>query len=250
MASSRYTDLILDVGGVLISYSGEKNTALSSQAIKYILDSRQWHAYEWGKLSQQQCYDNVTTEFSLAPVIWKETVRQLESTLQPNRDFINAIMDIKAAFPSLRIHAFSNASAPEFETLRPMLDECAFFETVISSASSGWRKPVLDPYRNFFDIANVQAHSAIFVDDRSENVVTAQSLRIQGILFGKTINVVTRLHNLLGDFMVRGMGFWRRGSNKLWSETNDGTTVQDIYTQLLILECIGDRSVIPATVAT
>ncbi|KND91979.1 hypothetical protein TOPH_03496 [Tolypocladium ophioglossoides CBS 100239] len=240
MASRRYTDLLLDIGGVLISYSTKNNTALPPRTIKTVLDSPHWHEYEKGKLSRQQCYDKVTAQFGLAPGTWAEAVKQLQSTLKPNQDFIAAIKDMKASYPRLRVHAFSNISAPDFDYLKPTIDKWGIFDNVVTSASIGCRKPDFGSYRQALDSAQISAHTSIFVDDRSENVITAHSLGIRGVLFENTVIVIAQLHNLLGDPVARGMAFLRRRAKALFCETDNGITIKENFSQLLILQRIGD----------
>lgn len=249
MKSPKYTDLVLDIGGVLLSYSTDgKGIALKPRTIKHALDSPPWHDYERGELSQQQCYANITKDFGLAEGAWEEAVSQLELTLKPNHEFLDAIKDLKATFPELHVHAFSNISQPDFEKLKPTIDGWGIFESVVTSYAIGDRKPDFDSYRKLQDSAKIQAHASIFVDDRSENVVTAHSLGFRGILFDSTKHVVAQLHNLLGDPVARGMDYLHRNSKNLWSESNDGTIIKTNFCQLVILECIGDRFATPAKV--
>lgn len=238
-----YTDLVLDLGGVLFSYSVPGDTLLKPRAIKHILDSSHWHDYERGTLSKQKCYDNVTVEFGLAPGAWEQTLAQLEATLEVNEEFLKAIKDLKASYPHLHVHAFSNISGPDFELLKPTIEGWAIFDNIVTSNNIGFRKPELKSYQKLLTTAKIQAHRSIFVDDRHENAVAAQSLGLHGILFDDTKSVVNRLHNLLGDPVSRGMEFLKRNSKNLWSESNRGVLIKSNFCQLLILQCIGDRSV-------
>lgn len=241
MAPSKYTDLVLDLGGVLFSFAPTKEMSLSSRTIKHGFHSSYWHDYERGKISQEQCYDYITKEYDLAPGAWGETIDKLEATLKPIQGFLDAIKHIKTIFPHLRIHGFSNISGPDYEKLRPTVDGWAIFDSVTTSASLGHRKPDLDSYRKLQEITNIDAHTSIFVDDTPENVMNAQSLGFYGIRFQDADNVVIQLHNLLGDPVARGMEYLRQNSKDLFCESDSGVIVKDNLSQLLILQCIGDR---------
>lgn len=241
MAPSKYTDLVLDLGGVLFSFAPTKEMSLSPRTIKHGFHSSHWCDYERGKLSQDQCYDSITKEFALAPGAWREAIDQMEATVKPIQNFLDAIKHIKTIFPQLRIHAFSNVSAPDYEKLKPTVDNWAIFDSVTTSASLGHRKPDLDSYRKLQEVINIDAKTSIFVDDTPENVMNAQSMGFHAIRFQDADNVVIQLHNLLGDPVARGMYFLRQNSKNLFCESDSGVVVKDNLSQLFILQCIGDR---------
>ncbi|KAM4058727.1 haloacid dehalogenase-like hydrolase [Hirsutella rhossiliensis] len=168
-------------------------------------------------------------------------MRQLWSTLRPNTDFIMAIKDLKKKYPSLRVHAFSNISAPDMNRLKHTIDTWELFDNVIGSGSIGHRKPEFDSFRRVLECAEISPSAAIFVDDTPENVVTAFLFGIQGFLFDDTATAIKRIHNLVGDPVSRGMKFLKKRSKNLFCETDKGITIKDNFSQLLILQCIGDR---------
>jgi methionine salvage enolase-phosphatase E1 len=184
----------------------------------------------------------------MAPGVWAEAVGQLASTLTPNLEFINAVKTLKTVFPHLRVHAFSNISAPDFETIKEIVDSWDIFDSVTTSAAIGCRKPDLDSYRRMLASVDIEPRTSIFVDDLGDNVINAQSLGIRGVQFRDTKAVITQLHNLLGDPVTRGMNFLRQNAKNLFTETDTGTIVKDNFTQLLILFCIGDRFGLPSVV--
>lgn len=240
-----YINLVLDLGGVVISYSPKGNSVLPPRTIKRIFGSLHWHEYERGNLTQEECYALVAKEFDLEDGAWGEAMDQMESTLTSNLEFIDAIRDLKTTYPRLRVHAFSNVSEPDFKKLEPIVKEWGIFDSVTTSATVGSRKPDFDSYRRLLERLNMEASSSIFVDDLPENIVNAHSLGFHGVLFRETTAVVTQLHNLLGDPVARGMDFLRRHSKNLFCETDGGVIVKDNFCQLLILQCIGDKSELP-----
>lgn len=244
MALPKFEYLVLDLGGVLLEYSTLGNNILPNRTVKTILDSPIWHEYEKGKLSQQECYDRVAATFEPSQEDWKDTVTQLHLTLKPNTELIAAIKEIKARYTNLKICAFSNISAPDFEQIRAKVGQWEIFDYIFTSASLGYRKPEFNAYAKVLTLAGATAHTSIFIDDRAINVLTAHSLGFHGIVFDNTARVISQLHNLLGNPITRGMDFLSQRAGQLFCETDQGITIKDNFTQLLILECTGDRSVI------
>lgn len=238
MASRKYTHLLLDVGGVLLSYSSGSNTLLPPRTIKSVIDSPYWHDYERGKTSQKQCYDSVCREFNLETEIWEECMEQLKLTLTQNKEFVVAIKHIKMQYPNLSIHALTNMSAFDFELLGPIIKEWDIFDSIITSASLGVRKPELAAYTLALATIKAEAKATIFVDDLLENIITAQSLGLKGVYFGNTERAIQDLNNLLGDSIHRGLAFLRGRSKNIVCETDKGVSIKDNFSQLLVLECV------------
>ena len=71
----------------------------------------------------------------------------------------------------------------------------------------GERKPNLGFFRHVLDSTHTVPESAIFVDDKLENVLSAQSLGLYGIVFYDTAQVAQTLRNLIGDPVKREQAF-------------------------------------------
>ncbi|KAE9401266.1 hypothetical protein BT96DRAFT_965029 [Gymnopus androsaceus JB14] len=227
-------NLILDIGGVVLDYSIDKPIALPPRQIKTALQSTIWNDYESGRYTRQECYNKLTTTFDISLEDWEQTVRQLNDSLVENVDFIQAIRSIRSTYPNLGVFAMSNVSGPDFEDIRSFVKGWGIFDAVFTSAEAMCRKPEVAFYQR----------SCIFVDDKPENVVAAHTLGMRGVVFTSTVAVVNKLHNLLGDPAERGMNFLRQNSGNLFCETDKGYKLYDNFSQLLILSCIGDRTLV------
>ncbi|KAJ4171571.1 hypothetical protein NW754_013341 [Fusarium falciforme] len=132
----------------------------------------------------------------------------------------------------------------DFQGLKPLIDEWDIFDNFYASGLTGFRKPDIACYERFLEHCKILPKACIFVDDRIENVVTAQSLGFRGVHLTDTSSVVATLNNLLGDPVARGLEFLKRNAKNLFCETNAGKTQPDNYSQLLILEHTGDRDLV------
>jgi hypothetical protein len=96
------------------------------------------------------------------------------------------------------------------------------------------------------------------VDDKIENVVTARSFGMHGIVFDNTANVVQQLKSLCGYRVELAKTFLRTNKKQLTSVTSSGVVLQEVrtkedecvsrclheiknYSQLLIQEATDDR---------
>ena len=82
------------------------------------------------------------------------------------------------------------------------------------------------------------------MDDRLENVVSARSLGVRGIVFDTNEEVERKLRNYLGDPVTRAQGWLRENAKNMLSVLNTGMTVRENFSQMLILEATGDRSLV------
>ena len=235
-----YTHLLLDIGGVMISYSPKDAPILPTRTITSVLDSPSWHEFERGNLSQSQCYHAACEAFNLKVEVWEACMEQLKSTLTPNQEFIDAVKDIKEKNPNLQIHALSNISNPDFEYLGPIINSWGIFESIITSASLGVRKPDMGTYGLTLKAIKADARKTIFVDDQIENIVNARTQGFKAIHFNSISRVIEKLNNLLGDPIDRGLAFLSQMSKNIVCETNRDIPIKDNFSQLLVLQCIRD----------
>ncbi|KAH7926721.1 HAD-like protein [Leucogyrophana mollusca] len=240
-----YTTLIFDIGDVLFSWSATTKTSISPKTLRKILSSPTWFDYERGRISQDDCYTRVGAEFFIEPAEIARAFEQARDSLQSNEDLISVIRELKArSNGKLRVFAMSNISQPDYEVLRTKPADWSIFDEVFTSAAAGERKPNLGFYRLVLSKTGVDPRRAIFVDDKLENVLSARSLGLHGIVFDDPLKVIRALRNLLGDPVQRGQGYLRSNAKKLESVTDNGIVLRENFAQLLILEATRDKNLI------
>jgi len=239
---STYTTLIFDIGDVLFSWSPQTKTSISPKVLLNILSSTTWNDYERGRISQEECYTRAGREFSVEPTELSRAFQEARDSLQPNEDLISVIRHLKARSKgTLQVFAMSNISAPDYEFLRAKSTDWSLFDDIFTSAGVGERKPHLGFYRAVLSSTRVDPSRTIFVDDKVENVLSARSLGMYGIVFDDQRKVIRELHNLLGDPVERGRQYLTLNAKKLQSVTGNGILLRENFSQLLILEATCDR---------
>ncbi|KAG1752977.1 HAD-like domain-containing protein [Suillus lakei] len=243
--TSNYTTLIFDIGDVLFSWSPQTKTSISPKALRQILSSPTWIDYERGKISQADCYVRVGGEFSIDPIEVGHAFQDARDSLQSNEELISVIRHLKTRSNGmLHVFAMSNISAPDYEVLRSKPADWSLFDDIFTSAAVGERKPNLGFYKAVLSSTGADPSRTIFVDDKMENVLSARSLGMRGIVFDDHRKVVRALYNLLGDPVERGRQYLTLNAKKLLSVTDNGIFLRENFAQLLILEATDNRNLV------
>ncbi|KAG1749471.1 HAD-like domain-containing protein [Suillus lakei] len=213
-----------------------------------ILSSSTWIDYERGRVSQAECYARVSSEFSIDSAEVGRAFKDARDSLQSNDELISVIRHLKAhSNGTLHVFAMSNISAPDYEFLRTKPVDWALFDDIFTSAGVGERKPNLSFYKAVLSSTGADPSRTIFVDDKMENVLSARSLGMRGIVFEDHHQVVRTLYNLLGDPVERGRQYLTLNAKKLLSITNNGISLRENFSQLLILEATDNQNLVNLT---
>ncbi|KDQ50570.1 hypothetical protein JAAARDRAFT_141716 [Jaapia argillacea MUCL 33604] len=124
---------------------------------------------------------------------------------------------------------------------RPRL---SIFDRFFFSKEVRRRQPNLAFYKAVVEKTGVDPRSVILVDDRVENVLSARSLGITGILYKDLDFVAKSLCNLFGDSVSRGLDFMERHARNHLSYTNTDVILHENFAQLLILEALENRRLV------
>ena len=232
------TTLIFDIGDVLFTWSTETPTSLSPHILKAIMSSPTWRQYECGKLSQDQCYSRVSIEFSIDLSEVSRALEHARESLKANHSLLSFIHTLKReADGGLRVFAMSNISQPDYDYLvaKNTID-WSIFDQIFTSAAAGMRKPDLCFYRHVLEVTGCDPTTTAFVDDKAENVLSAKSLGMHGVVYADLDSARRTLRSLVGDPIQRGWDFlWAHAGNHV-SLTKTGLEIGDNFAQLLLLE--------------
>ncbi|KAF8910343.1 Haloacid dehalogenase-like hydrolase-domain-containing protein [Mucidula mucida] len=244
MLPSRFNTIIFDIGDVLFTWSSSTTTSISPKVLRRILASPTWEDYERGRLSEDACYDLVGVEFSIDPSEVRRAFDQARDSLRSDEEMTALIRELKAQDNRLQVYAMSNISSADYNVLQTKPADWWLFDRIFTSGAAGERKPNLGFYRHVLEETNANPYSTIFVDDKPENVLSARSLGLHGIVFHDKAKVKRALRNLLGDPIVRGRQYLSNNAGKLYSVTDGGVELRENFAQLLILESTSNRSLV------
>jgi histidinol phosphatase-like enzyme len=113
-------------------------------------------------------------------------------------------------------------------------------------------------FKHVIEKTGIDPSRMIFVDDKLENVLTARSFGMHGIVFDDQSKVITNLKNLCYDPVPRGRRFLASHKRNLISVTSNNVELSEVglyafyttfhltlslfqnFSQLLIIEATGD----------
>ncbi|KAF9040811.1 HAD-like protein [Panaeolus papilionaceus] len=235
-------NIIFDLGDVLFTWSPPTDSIISPKQLRAIFQSDIWYEYEKGNLDQSEAYQAIASKLSLSATDVAMAIETTRNSLRANYQMLQLIRDLKHDY-GIRFYAMSNISAPDYVHLRERFSEGGFdlFEYIYTSSAVHERKPNLGFYHHVIKHSGVQPDRTIFVDDKAENVLSAISVGLRGIVFNNADEVSRRLLNYCGDPIQRALD-WIENNKGLHSLLDiDGTPANENFSQMLAFEVCGRR---------
>ena len=239
MAKSMCTTLILDLGDVLFNWSPGTQTAVPAKALKKMISSTIWSEYECGGLSEDYCYEKLGRAFRFSTTEIREAMEAARSSLRLDQTMYSAVCELKKAY-NLRIFALSNMSVPDYAVVEKLFPDRTLFDGVFISGAVRMRKPDLRFFCHMLEQTQTVPQRAIFVDDKIDNVVSARSLGIKGLVCKNNLDTIRELWNALGDPVKRGKQFLHVNAKGFSSTTAEGDSFYENWSQLMILDITKD----------
>ncbi|CAG8955827.1 hypothetical protein HYFRA_00011696 [Hymenoscyphus fraxineus] len=219
--------VVFDLGDVLLTWSSNTSTRIPSKVLRKFLFSPTWFEYECGRITQKTCYERIADEFSI-------------EASQISEAFAQAHLRQK---PWLKVYAMSNVAKEDFAALSANMD-WSLFDGVFSSGNAGMRKPDPRFYQHVLHEIQLVAGQVVFVDDKRENVLAAQTLGMKAFVFEDDDSSIRNLETVLDGPVAKGCNFLYRNAKQFNSITESGISVADNFAQLLILEAMQDLSLV------
>jgi len=191
--------VIFDLGDVLFTWSAETTTTISPRLLRDILNSPVWFEYEKGNISEDEAYNGSASLFDISAAEVGEAFKQARDSLKSSPEMIALIKELKFTH-GVKVFAMSNISAPDWAVLKTKAtaEEWALFNIVFTSAEARERKPNAGFYEHVLKTTAVEPARTVFVDDKPENVATAVSLGVNGVVFDSFEEVSRKVKTLLG----------------------------------------------------
>ena len=237
-----FTALILDLGDVLLTWNPDvMDCGISWPTLKRMRSSGTWQDYERGRLSKSHCYARLSREFSIPAEEISHAYKQALSSLQVNQDIAAFVKELKESSADLQVYALTNVSISEYNYACKLPFEWTAFDAVFPSYLVGERKPDRQIYDRLIAATGIDPRSAVFVDDKAENVAAARALGMHGIICDYPDKTATVLRDLFLGPVQRGIRFMQDHAGDFASVADDGRSFREYFAQLLILESTGDK---------
>lgn len=243
--------VILDIGDVLVSWSAPEAAKVSPKSLKRAMNTSSWFEFERGRISQDECYTQVGKLIGAAPEDVDATILEASTSLKVDKTMMDALTTLKStAHGKLKLCLMSNMAAPHWDIIKALDCDWDIFDRVFISGKVGMRKPDLCFYRYVLEqVEDTDGPSSIvFVDDKLENVYSARSLGMEGIVFDEAANVIRQLSNIVGSAVQRGQSYLANHSKQFQTmvkgPSGKETIIDDNFAQLMILEATGSKDLV------
>ena len=236
------TTVLVDLGGIFVHPPEDHKfqTGDTTVALGRVLSSSIWMEYEMGRLSEKECFVQVSDLFGFKVDEMEALVLKLRETLTYDSEMLSIFRAIRK-IPGVEIGLVTSISEAEYHALRARWDDTfwSIFDHIFTSWQLGVRKPSLRFYRHVLRVTRSVPQRTFYIDDRPENVLDALSLGLRGTV--GALDISRTLMNFIGDPVERGIAFLRRNAGKLYSSTSEGDSIDENYAQLLVLETMKDE---------
>ena len=198
---SEIRTIFFDVGGVLlIDFIDDKIVDIArkyDRDPKRLLAARKEYRTlaDKGHISDREFWEAIFKTAAISPT---QEDREVDSYMEE----IEGVRDIaeKLKRRSYHLAILSNDSREMFMKRRQRFALDRLFENIILSSEHGFIKPYPEIYRVALEITKTPPEKALLIDDRQENIKTAQELGMQGILFLNAAQLREELYRSGIDF--------------------------------------------------
>jgi FMN phosphatase YigB (HAD superfamily) len=236
-----FDTLIFDIGDVFFTWKPHSHSLIPPKTLKAVVTSPTWYEFERGKITQALAYEVASKENNIDANDLARSFDLARQTLRFDASLVAFVREMKTVH-RLKVYAMSNMSLPDYEYLRVHKKDFGWdiFDDIIISACIGIRKPDLGFYNSVIQCTGVDPARAIFIDDKLDNVLSARSVGMRGIVFQSTQQAMHCIRNAVCDPVARARAFLECNAGCMNSTTNTGVVIRDNFAQMLILEVTGD----------
>lgn len=193
--------ILWDFSGVLVKpHEGKSHEeyarllGVSSHDLERFYNGELSRRMDLGEISYEEFYKGIIAELNLDPNLVSFFNNSFENIFTLNTTLLEYI---QALPEKIKVGLLSNYS----DQLRPLLEEelkiANLFDDIIISSEIKLRKPDEDIYQTALERLNVVAQDTIFVDDRMENIESAEKVGMHAILYQSNEQVITHINDLI-----------------------------------------------------
>ena len=95
-----------------------------------------------------------------------------------------------------KVYALTNWSAEKWEKALELFPFFKKFDGVVVSGKEKVIKPNPEIYKTLFTRFKINPEKAVFIDDNLENIIAAKKLKLTGICYSRSVNLMTELNKL------------------------------------------------------
>ncbi|KAI0967080.1 HAD-like protein [Xylaria arbuscula] len=238
--------LVLELDGVFLD-KHHVFPRLTSSQVGTIMNSTAWRFLDLGRITVKEACWEFGSLLNEKPSVVEEHLYQAQQSLDLNVPFLTALFKVKELHPELKVYVMSNVSREHFRMMLNRSFPSAMFHYTFISSLDGMQKPDLRYFRHVVKQTGLHPAEMVMIDSAAANICAARSVGMKSIfvrdLATKSGNT---LLNIFMDPVERAYTYLRENASILHSTTDgrEDIVIKDNFTQLLILELLGDEKLI------
>ncbi len=197
---SQVTDVVFDVGRVLIDFSYEGFFALLRERGAQLQDVADFTkqaeliAYEHGEISNEQFFDGINRLLE-RPLPYEELIAAWKNLFTPVCEMFQLAAELK---PHCGVYLLSNTSELHWQYLLNRFELDSICHDRLASYEVGVMKPHPDIFASACARFDLQPQNSVFIDDLQANVKGAIACGWQGIWHREPAETKAQLCHLTG----------------------------------------------------
>jgi epoxide hydrolase-like predicted phosphatase len=174
--------IVFDFGSVVGATNQEKLAQNVAKELHLSQDAAEDLVSEYKKWEREgQEFWTAYAQTLALPENWPERFDELKlKAIEVNLQVLQIVKDIRSQ--GLRTALLANTTSERAAHMRE-LGVFAYFDPIVLSCDLGVKKPEKQAYEFLLKQAGVSANQCLFIDDKQENIDTAESLGFDCILF-------------------------------------------------------------------
>lgn len=197
-------NIIFDVGKVLVSYEPEKmmeNIGFTNDEID-IVNAAMFKNPLWDEADKGlRTKDEYHEAFLNNDIEHKELIQKAYGHIGDAIELLPYAVDwiLEMKNRGYHVYILSNYSEYTLEVTKSKLKFLPLMDGIVFSYETKMGKPDEDIYKKLISEFFLEESESIFIDDRKENVETAEKLGIRSILFTDIVDSQNRLNRILEE---------------------------------------------------
>jgi 2-haloacid dehalogenase len=192
--------IIFDLGGVLVDWKPEylyrKVFNGNEKKVQWFLNNvctSAWNAEQDGGRTIEEAENLKIAEFpeheDLIRLFYNQWHQMFSGPIAENVELFKALK----ASGNYKIYALTNWSAEKWDMALELFPFFQYFDGVVVSGQEKTRKPYAKIYNLIIDKFDINPENTLFIDDNEENVIAASALKLHGIHYKSTQQLLNEL---------------------------------------------------------
>lgn len=203
----KINNIIFDLGNVMVKWSPETVLPdLDKKFEKIFFESkipvfeRVWEQSDIGNLSEIQLIKQISTLTEVSIDKTRHALKMLKHSLLLNKPMCDLMTGLYES--GYNLYCLSNISKSFADYLMDKYQFFKYFKGIVFSYEEKCIKPDIQIYKNLLSKFSISAADTLFIDDRLENILSAQSLGIASIQYYDHKIFLKELSNKLPAFNI------------------------------------------------